>query len=131
MMNGVKVAGQIAFYYPATHQTLTVTILQLELDRSDRMVNAAFGSEAVGKPMKIALPNRLHRHQHRPLHDSIAQTRYTQGPQFLLVTRFTNFHTPRRSRTPRGQGHARGFREPSSVGNQSQESIELTFLVLR
>jgi hypothetical protein len=78
MMNRVKIAGQIAFYYPATdHPILTVTILQLELHRSDRMVNAAFGSEAVGKPMKIAFPNRLHRHQHRPLHDSITQTRDT------------------------------------------------------
>jgi hypothetical protein len=76
MMNGVKIAGQIAFNNPATHHpSLTVTILQLELDRSYRMVDAAFGSEAVGLAMEIAFPNRLHRHQHCPLHDSIPQTR--------------------------------------------------------
>jgi len=71
MVNSVKVIGQITFNYPATNRTLFVTILQLKLDRSYRMVDAAFGSEAVGKPMKIALPYRLHRHQHRSFHDSI------------------------------------------------------------
>src|SRR5437867_5552446 len=35
------------------------------------------------------------------------------------------------SRTTGRQRDARRFGEPSSVGNQSQESIELTFFVLR
>jgi len=93
MMDGVEVAGQVTFNNPATRHARFITVLQLQLDRSYRMVDAAFGSEAVGKPMKIAFPNRLHRHQHRPLHDSITQTRYAQGPQFRLVTRFRNIHT--------------------------------------
>jgi hypothetical protein len=75
VVDGVKVAGQIAFNDPAADHTLLAPILQLKLDRSYRMVDAALGSEAVGKPMKIALPDRLHRHQHRPFHDSIPQTR--------------------------------------------------------
>ena len=79
MMDGVEVAGQDRLQLSSDPTTLCfVSILQLELDRSYRMVNAAFGSEAVGKPMKIAFPDRLHRHQHRPLHDSIPQTGYSQ-----------------------------------------------------
>jgi hypothetical protein len=71
----IEVTGQVAFYDPAPGHTLFAPILQLKLHRSYRMVNAALGSEAVRKPMKIALPDRLHRHQHCPFHDSIPQTR--------------------------------------------------------
>ena len=71
MMDRIEVAGEIAFDHPAPGATFIVTFLQLQFDRAYRMVNAPSGSEAVGGTMEITLPDRLHGHQHRPLHNSI------------------------------------------------------------
>jgi hypothetical protein len=70
-MNCIKVTGKVALNYPAACRTLVITFLQLQLDRAYRVVNATSGSEAIGSTMEITLPDRLHGHQHRPLHNSI------------------------------------------------------------
>ncbi len=71
MMDRIEVAGEITFDHPASCGTFIVTFLQLHLDRAYRMVNAPSGSEAVGSSMEVALPDRFHGHQHRPLHNPI------------------------------------------------------------
>src|SRR6202521_5938015 len=74
----LEVAGQVALYYPATRRTVFPAILQLlQLEHSNRMVDTACGPDTEGSTMEIALPNGLHRHQHGPFHNSIAQARYT------------------------------------------------------
>jgi len=47
---------------------------QLQFDRSYRMVHTSGGPEAIGRPMEVPLPDRLHGHQHRALDHSIPQT---------------------------------------------------------
>lgn len=73
-MDGLKVAGQVALYHPATCRSLLITFLQLQFDRSYRMVHTPGGPETIGRSMEITLPYRLHGHQHRSLDHSIPQT---------------------------------------------------------
>ena len=62
-------------------------ILQLQPHGANRMVNTAFGSETIGTGVEIALPDRLHGHQHRPLDNTIQQDRYTQWSQLAVGLR--------------------------------------------
>jgi|CXWL01.1.fsa_nt_gi hypothetical protein len=64
-MDCIKVADKVALYYPATCRSLFITLLQLQFDRSYRMVNTPGGPETIGLSMEITLPYRLHGHQHR------------------------------------------------------------------
>lgn len=73
VMDCLKVAGQVALYHPATCRSLFITFLQLQFDRSYRMVNTPGGPKTIRSSMEITLPYRLHGHQHRPLNHSIPQ----------------------------------------------------------
>lgn len=75
VMNGVKVAGEIAFDHPAARRALFTAVLQLKLHRTNRVVHAAGRSESIGCRIEITLPYRLHHHQNGPLHNSITKTR--------------------------------------------------------
>src|SRR5665213_566062 len=88
MMNCIEVTGEITFDHSASRATAIVTVLQLQLDRTYRMVNAAGGSETIGSAMEITLPDRFHGHQHRPLYNPIPQTWDTQGPQLAVRLRY-------------------------------------------
>jgi len=69
MMDRIEIAGQIAFYHPATDRM--GAILQLKFHGPNRVMHATLRPETIGETMKIALPNRLHCHQHRTLHDPV------------------------------------------------------------
>src|SRR5690242_18376956 len=83
-MDRIKVAGKVDLDYPASCGTSIITFLQLQFDRAYCMVNAPSRSEAIGGPMEITLPDRLHRHQHCPLHNLIPQTWDTERPQLAV-----------------------------------------------
>ena len=74
MMDSVEVARQITFDDPASLRVRA--ILQLHPHCANRMVNTAFGTEAIGAGVEVALPDRLHGHQHRPLDDAVQQDRH-------------------------------------------------------
>src|ERR1019366_8455363 len=76
---------QITFDDPAPLRVRA--ILQLQPHGANRMVNTAFGSETIGTGVEIALPDRLHGHQHRPLDNTIQQDRYTQWSQLAVGLR--------------------------------------------
>src|SRR3954447_25404378 len=95
-MHGIKVAGKIALNNPASRHTLFAPVLQLQLYRTYRMVNTAGWSEAVGGTVKVALPDRLHRHEHCPLHNPIPKIGYTQRPE--LAVRLRNVDSSCRQR---------------------------------
>src|SRR5690606_6889432 len=101
MMNSIEVAGKVALDYPASGDTLFTTILQLKLHRANRMVYATGRSEAIGSRVEIALPYRLHRHQHGPLHDPVPQARNAERPE--LTVRFRYIHASCRQRTVRAR----------------------------
>ena len=75
MMDGVEVARQITFDDPAALRVRA--ILQLHPHCTNRMMNTAFGAEAVGTRVEVTLPNRLHGHQHRPLDNAVQQDRHS------------------------------------------------------
>ena len=58
--------------------------------------------------MEITLPYRLHCHQHRPLHHSIPQTWYTQGPQLAVC--FWYIHASCWQRSVRARQKLRAYR---------------------
>ncbi|GLS30897.1 site-specific DNA recombinase [Mesorhizobium albiziae] len=76
MMNGVEVARQITFDDPASLRASA--ILKLYPHGTNSMVHAPLRPEAIGKTMEVALPNRLHSHQHGALDNTVCQGRYTQ-----------------------------------------------------
>lgn len=76
MMDSVEVARQITFDDPAPLRVRG--ILRLHPHCTNRVMNTAFGTEAVGTRVEVALPDRLHGHQHRPLDDAVQQDRYAQ-----------------------------------------------------
>lgn len=64
MMDSVEIAGKIAFDNPAALRVRAV--LQLHPHCTNRMMNAAFGTEAVGTRVDVAVPDRLDGHQPSP-----------------------------------------------------------------
>lgn len=83
MVDRVEVARQITFDDPAAPRP-GATILQLYLHGPDSVMHAAFRPEAVRETMEVALPDRLHGHQHRTLDDAVFQGRDTQWT-FLAI----------------------------------------------
>ncbi|SLV57374.1 Uncharacterised protein [Klebsiella pneumoniae] len=53
-------------------------------------MDTAFRPEAIRECMKITLPDRLHRHQHGPLNNTITQCGDTQWAQFAVAFRDVN-----------------------------------------
>src|SRR6185312_13762845 len=82
--NRVEVAGEVALDNPASGSTALIAVLQLKLHRANRVVYATGRSEAVRSRMEITLPDRLHRHQHCPLHDPVPQTRDTEWSELVV-----------------------------------------------
>src|SRR5258708_6294479 len=64
-------------------------------------MNTTGRSEAIRSRMEIALPYRLHRHQHGPLYDPIPQARNAERPE--LAIRFGYIHASRGQRTIRAR----------------------------
>lgn len=81
-MDRVEVARQISFDDPAALQVRA--ILQLHPHCTNRMMNTALGTEAVGARVEVALPDRLDGRQHRPLDDAAQQDRYTRWSQLSV-----------------------------------------------
>ena len=82
MMDSVEVARQITFDDPASLRVRA--ILQLQPHCANRMVNTAFGTKAIGAGVEVALPDRLHGHQHRPLDNTVQQDRDAAGIVHLM-----------------------------------------------
>ena len=74
MMDSVEVARQITFDDPAALRVRA--ILQLHPHGANCMMNTAFRAEAVGTGVEVALPDRLHGRQHRPLDNTVQQDRH-------------------------------------------------------
>ena len=58
--------------------------------------------------MKVALPDRLHRHEHCPLHNPIPQARYTQRPELAVRLRDVDSSCRQRRVCARHQFNADG-----------------------
>src|SRR6185312_10612665 len=101
MMNRVEVAGKVALDNPASGSTALIAVLQLKLHRANCVVYATGRSEAVRSRMEITLPDRLHRHQHCPLHDPVPQTRDTEWSELAVCFRYV--HAPRSQRAVRAR----------------------------
>lgn len=91
-MDGLKVTGQVALDQPATCRSVLITVLQLQFDRSYRMVHTPGGPEPIGRSMEVTLPDRLHGPQHRSLDHSIPQTGDPEGPH--RAVRFWDVDAP-------------------------------------
>ena len=91
VVDRVEVARQITFDDPAAPRPGAI-ILQLYLHGPDSVMHAAFRPEAIGEGMEVALPHRLHSHQHRTLDDAVFQGRDTQWT--FLAIGFRNIDSP-------------------------------------
>lgn len=117
MMDSVEVARQITFDDPAA--LLLRAILQLHPHCTNRMMNTALGTEAVGASVEVALPDRLHGHQHRPLDDAVQQDRYTQRSQLAVGLRDIDSLDRRWAVSAVQQGHAQPIQMTLQNGSKS------------
>ncbi len=93
-MDSIEVARKITFDDPASPRV--TAILKLQFHGPDSMMHAAFRSEPVGETMEVALPYRVHNHQHGALDDAVCQRRNTQRAQPAI--RFRDIDAPDRLR---------------------------------
>ena len=82
VVHRVEVAGQITFDHPAPPRIGAV--LQLQFHRADGVMHTALRPETIRETMKVALPNRLHDHEHSSLHDPISESRNAQRSLFAI-----------------------------------------------
>src|SRR5450631_261310 len=117
MVDSVEVARQITFDDPAALRVRA--ILQLHPHGANRMMNAAFRTEAIGTGVEVALPDRLHGHQHRPLDDAVQQDRYTQWSQLAIGLRDTDALDRCRTGAAVQQGHSQPIQMTVQISSKS------------
>src|SRR4249920_276201 len=117
MMDSVEVARQITFDDPAALRVRA--ILQLHPHSANRMMNTAFRAEAIGTGVKVALPDRLHGHQHRPLDNTVQQGRYTQWSQLAVGLRDMDSLDRCRTVSAIQQGHSHPLQMMVQIGSKS------------